>query len=135
MRHFKDTVTEKVWSFDDDVVVSQSDGIYVFATKDSIPVNAPATLRPYTPPAPPAPTPRPDVGGFIDALKTAMGGIVGANALAKAYPLFYPALQTGNWADVQALLADAHATGALTEAQYAAFKTLAATHNIPVEPV
>lgn len=76
--------------------------------------------------------PAPDVPGFITDLKAAMGGIVASNGLAKAYPLFYPALQQGVFADAQALIIDAHATLVLNDTQYAAFKALAAKHGLPV---
>lgn len=77
-------------------------------------------------------TPQPDVPGFIRDLKMAMGGIVASNLLAKAYPLFYPALTVGNFPDVQALIVDAHTAAVLNDTQYAAFKSLAAKHNIPI---
>lgn len=76
--------------------------------------------------------PAPDVAGFVSALKAAMGGIVASNSLARAYPLFQPALDKGVWADVQSLIVDAHTTGVLSEAQYAAFKQLAAAHYLPI---
>jgi len=76
--------------------------------------------------------PGPDVPGFISDLKAAMNGIVAANALAKAYPLFYPALDTGQFADAQALIIDAHATGVLSDLQYGAFQQLAAKHHLPI---
>lgn len=76
--------------------------------------------------------PKPDVEGFINGLKAAMGGAVAANALMRQYPMFYAALSTGTWVDVQALIIDAHATGTLTDAAYAAFKSISAQHNIPV---
>lgn len=74
----------------------------------------------------------PDVSGFVLDVKAAMGGIVASNTLAKAYPLFQPALGNGVWADVQALVIDAHATLVLSDAQYAAIKSLAVKHNIPI---
>jgi hypothetical protein len=75
---------------------------------------------------------KPDVPGFVDSLKAAMGGIVGSNGLAKAYPLFYPALSNGAFADVQALVIDGLTTGVLSQPQYAAIKQLAVQHNIPI---
>jgi hypothetical protein len=74
----------------------------------------------------------PDVQGFTQALKTALGGIIGANAIAVAYPLFFTALQTSEWDDVQALLIDAKTKTLLTTDQYAEIKTLAETYNIPI---
>lgn len=75
----------------------------------------------------------PDVAGFINELKASMGGIIASNALAKAYPLFYPALQTGVWVDGQALIIDAKATAVLTAQQYAAFQALAAKYSLPLQ--
>lgn len=82
--------------------------------------------------APLTPPPGPDVSGFVSDLKAAMGGIVASNALAKSYPLFQPALAASNFADVQVLIIDAHATLVLSDAQYAAFKQLAAKHGLPI---
>jgi hypothetical protein len=80
----------------------------------------------------PKPPAAPNVQGFKDELKLAMGGAVAANLLARTYPLFYAALQEGVWPDVQALILDAKATGVLSAAQYGAFQALAAKHAIPV---
>lgn len=80
----------------------------------------------------PKPAPAPNVQGFKDDLKLAMGGAVASNALARAYPLFYPALAEGVWADLQALILDAKNTAVLSAAQYAAFQALAAKYAIPV---
>jgi hypothetical protein len=80
----------------------------------------------------PKPPAAPNVQGFKDDLKAAMGGAVAANLLARTYPLFYAALQEGVWADVQALILDAKATAVLSAAQYAAFQALAAKHALPV---
>jgi hypothetical protein len=74
----------------------------------------------------------PDVSGFVTDLKVAMGGIVSANALAKTYPLFWPALQMGHFADAQALIIDAHATLVLSDVQYGSFKQLAAKYHLPI---
>jgi hypothetical protein len=82
-------------------------------------------------PADPAPI-VPDVSGFVLDLKAAMGGIVASNALARAYPLFQPALEKGAFADVEALIIDAHTKLVLSDAQYVAFKSLAAKYNIPI---
>jgi len=74
----------------------------------------------------------PNALGFQQAVKTALGGIVGANTLMVAYPAFLPALQQGQWADLQALIIDANTRAILTPAQYSAIKTAAAANNIPV---
>jgi hypothetical protein len=82
------------------------------------------------PPDPSEPQPNPD--GFVEAIKAALGGIVGANALMKMYPAFYDAVATGTWPDVQALIIDAKSTSVLTAAQYTAFGQLAQEFNIPI---
>lgn len=74
----------------------------------------------------------PDPGGFGKAVKSAAGGILGANALAAAYPLLFPAVQEQAWEEVQAMLADAGARGTLTGAQCEAVRAAAARCNIPV---
>lgn len=78
------------------------------------------------------PEPLPDRAGFTQAVKAAVGGIVASNALAKLYPLFYPAVQEGNWDDVRALIIDAHNTGALTDLQYAGFKIMVVNYHLPI---
>lgn len=74
--------------------------------------------------------PKPDA--FIDKLKAAMGGIIASNTLARAYPLFYPAVQQQIWPDVEALIIDAHSTAVLSDDQYAAFKQLALDSHLPI---
>lgn len=70
--------------------------------------------------------------GFEKAIKSAVGGILGANALAVAYPLFFAALQEQAWEDVQAMLVDAKSKGVIAAPQYDAIKAAAAQFNIPV---
>jgi hypothetical protein len=74
----------------------------------------------------------PNPSGFIQAIKNGLGGIVAANSVAVAYPLFFAAVQEQHWPDVQALLVDAKTKNLLTTQQYADIKTAAATFNIPV---
>jgi hypothetical protein len=76
--------------------------------------------------------PQPDILGFIAAVKSAVGGIIGANALMISYPAFFPAVQSVDWADVQALLIDAKTKAVITTAQYSAIKTAALACNIPI---
>jgi hypothetical protein len=76
--------------------------------------------------------PQPDPVGFTAAVKAAVGGILAANALMIAYPAFFPAIQSADWADVQALVIDAKAKAVITAAQYTAIKAAAAASNIPV---
>lgn len=74
----------------------------------------------------------PDPAGFEQAIKSAVGGILGANALAVAYPLFFGALQDQAWDDVQSMLVDASDQSAITATQYEAIKAATAQFNIPL---
>jgi len=117
------------------IISINSDGVIVFdpsatAAQKTAAQGVMATNLPLLngmPATPPANAP-----GFISACKTAMGGIVGANALMVAYPAFFPAVQSAAWPDVQALILDAQTKGAITATQYAAFKAAATANNIPV---
>ena len=80
----------------------------------------------------PVASPAPDIPGFIAAVKQAMGGAVGSNALARAYPLFYPAVQQAEWDDVKALMRNAAATGVLAPEQAAAMLSIAVEYHIPL---
>lgn len=79
--------------------------------------------------------PAPDVDGFIQAVKVGLGGIVAVNSLATLYPLFFPAAQAQNWADVNLLLLDAKTKTVITLAQYNAILNLAVTYNIPLNSI
>jgi hypothetical protein len=52
MQFFIDTVTNAVHAFEDNVVVKETGGVYSFVAPNGGALNAPATLQPYTPPAP-----------------------------------------------------------------------------------
>lgn len=54
MQTFIDTATQKVYAFNDDVNVLDVGGVYSFTTAADVPLKLPATLQPYTPPAPTA---------------------------------------------------------------------------------
>ena len=54
MQTFIDTSTQKVYAFNDDVTVTDSGGIYSFATAAGMLLKLPTTLQPYTVPAPTA---------------------------------------------------------------------------------
>lgn len=54
MQTFIDTATQKVYAFNDDVKVLDVGGVYSFATASGMPLELPATLQPYTVPAPTA---------------------------------------------------------------------------------
>lgn len=76
--------------------------------------------------------PIPDPAAFEQSLKSAIGGILAANTLAVAYPLFFGSIQSQAWDDVQAMLVDAKAKSAITAAQYKAIKAAATQCNIPI---
>lgn len=84
----------------------------------------------FTAEAPPIPI-IPDANSFVQSVKSAVGGIVSANSLAVAYPLFFTAVQSQQWADVQALVVDAKAKSVITTTQYDVIKSAAVTANIP----
>ena len=55
MQTFLDSVTSKVFQFEDDVVVTDTNGVYTFATATGLVLSSlPTTLQPYTIPAPTA---------------------------------------------------------------------------------
>lgn len=87
---------------------------------------------PNTPLAAAAVAVAPNIQGFVDAVKTAMGGIVGVNTLTRQYPSFYPAIQASQWDDAKALLVDAKSTGFITSDQYIAFQSAFNLNNIPI---
>jgi hypothetical protein len=80
---------------------------------------------------PPA-NPTPNAAGFVSDVKAALGGIIPSNTLAGQYPLFFPAIQSSDWADVQALILDAQIRGIIGSTQYAAIKAAAISNNIPI---
>ena len=79
---------------------------------------------------PPPPVIPPDPAGFEQAVKTALGGIIGSNALMVAYPAFMPALQQGDYVDLQVLILDAQTKGLLTAAQYASIQAANTQFNL-----
>jgi len=81
------------------------------------------------------PAVQPDVAGFINDAKAALGGIVLASTIKGGQATFL-ALQSGNFADAEALIVDSHAnalTGGLSDLQYSGIKQLAQKHNIPID--
>jgi len=56
MQTFQDSATSQVWSFDADVVVTNTGGVYSFQTAAGVPLNVPTTLQPYVVPTPSGPT-------------------------------------------------------------------------------
>ena len=69
---------------------------------------------------------------FAQDVKTALGGIVAANALMIAYPAFFPAVTNCEWSDLQLLIEDAVSKSAINATQYSAIKTAATNNNIPI---
>ena len=53
MQTFKDSVTDKVWAFEDDVKATETNGVYAFTMAAGAALsNTPTTLQPYVIPAP-----------------------------------------------------------------------------------
>ena len=53
MQTFKDSVTDKVWAFEDDVTAVETNGVYSFTTAAGVALSStPTTLQPYVIPAP-----------------------------------------------------------------------------------
>ena len=52
MQTFIDTATSKVYQYEDDVVVTEANGVYTFTTPNGVVLTTPSTLQPYTIPAP-----------------------------------------------------------------------------------
>ena len=72
MQTFIDTTTSKVYQYENDVVVSESGGVYSFKTVNGVLLNTPLTLQPYTIPAPtPAQLAAQAVQAQTGALRTA----------------------------------------------------------------
>ncbi|MGU2416028.1 DUF4376 domain-containing protein [Burkholderia cenocepacia] len=63
MKSYIDTETKQVYAFEDDVIVSTVDGVYVFTAAHGTLLNTPTTLQPYTAPPP----------NDIDLVNTARG--------------------------------------------------------------
>jgi hypothetical protein len=89
MQTFQDSVTSQVWSFNPDVVATNTDGVYSFKTAGGVALNVPTTLQPYTVPPPPGPTLAQQAATLL-ATKTAAGLALtstGTPALNAAYAL------------------------------------------------
>lgn len=84
----------------------------------------------YWPPPAPRP-PQPDKLAFERALLAAFPSVAERNTLLGRYPLFLWALRGGAWADVKALVDDALAKAAITQAQYDQVVSSAKANNIP----
>lgn len=52
MQTFQDTATQKVYQFNDDVTAALNNGIYSFKSQSGMDLKVPATLQPYSIPAP-----------------------------------------------------------------------------------
>jgi hypothetical protein len=125
MKHFKNPITNEVFGYESDGSqdhLIDHDFIPLSATEEDTIRNAAMNYN----------LTRPDVNGFIQNLKTSLGGIVTANNFATAYPLFLVAVQNHEWGDVQELVVDAKLNSVITIEQYNLIKTAAATFNIPV---
>ena len=56
MQTFQDSATGKFWQFEDDVVVTNTKGVYSFKMASGVSLSVPTTLVPYTGPWPIPPT-------------------------------------------------------------------------------
>jgi hypothetical protein len=66
MQYFKDSATGNYWAFDEDVVATEQNGVYSFATAAGMPLGkVPATLAPSN--APPEPSPAPPPIAYLPA--------------------------------------------------------------------
>ncbi len=54
MQTYKDTVEGKIYQFEDDVVVTETAGVYSFTTSHGMKLQLPTTLQPYVIPVPTA---------------------------------------------------------------------------------
>jgi hypothetical protein len=48
MQTFRDTATLKIWQFEDDVIVTETNGVYSFKAPNGMVLNTSSTLQPYT---------------------------------------------------------------------------------------
>lgn len=64
MQTFKDSVTGKVWQFEDNVIVTNTNDVYSFTASYGMALNTPTTLQPYT-------IPSPTTAQLLQAAKTA----------------------------------------------------------------
>jgi hypothetical protein len=69
---------------------------------------------------------------FAQSVKTSVGGILAANSLMIAYPAFFPAIQEGQWTDLQTLIIDANTKAVITPLQYAEIRQAATDNHIPI---
>lgn len=75
---------------------------------------------------------QPNASKFIQDIKFNIGGIVEANNLARSYPLYFSAIQTEQWGDVEELTLDAKITKIINPVQYDGIKNAAIANNIPI---
>jgi hypothetical protein len=76
MKTFKDTVTNKIYSFEDDVIVSTNAGRYSFSSPDGTLLVMPNTLQPYTIPSPdPTILQNQQINNYAGALTTAINNV------------------------------------------------------------
>jgi hypothetical protein len=72
---FQNFADGTIWSFDPDVIVTDTNGVYSFKTASGVPINVPNTLIPYT-----APTPTP--AQLLASAQSAQSTIVNASCAA-----------------------------------------------------
>ena len=117
------------------IISINSDGVIVFdqtatATQKASAQNVMSSNLPLVNGIPVVPPP--NIIGFQNAIKSAAGGIVGANTLATSYPLLSPAIEQQIWVDVQSLIIDAQTKLVINSTQYGAIKNAASMYSIPI---
>lgn len=146
MRYFQDSATSKPWAFDDDVVVTDTNGVYSFTAAHGARFSTPTTLQPMTAAAyqtlvtnqqaaqAAAAAALPNPQGFITAVKTALGGPVGilglSQTLQNAIMLTITAINEENYADAQAVIISQET--ALGATLYGDIKSAVTTYNLPI---
>jgi hypothetical protein len=67
MQYFQDSATKKIYSFENDVVATKTDGVYSFKTAKGVALAVPSTLQLTAVPTAPAPTLRQQAASLLAA--------------------------------------------------------------------
>lgn len=106
----------------DSLLIGQSMGKKITSDDSEQPILTDPSITP----------PRPNLTKFIQDIKIGVGGIINANGLATAYPLFFSAIQLAEWFDVELLITDAFDNAIINTEQFNAIKSAAVENNIPI---
>ncbi|MFZ2405544.1 MAG: hypothetical protein WAW41_10435 [Methylobacter sp.] len=126
-------IVQNIIEFESEIPTNHLDGV-IWIASDSAQIGATYLDGVFTNPEStiPSTSQLADGLGFVQALKVTLGGIVQANALAVSYPLFFAAVQSGDWVGVQELIVDAKTKSLISTDQFAAIKAAALECNIPI---